>query len=391
MEKLKQKLFVALEAELSAASELRWKVHQDPRISGEESDTLAAFEEHIGFQVTPTAETGGFCRLGPDYGPAIAIRGELDALPIVEETGVAKVSKNGAMHACGHDIHLAALAAVVRAARQVELPVALIPVLQPREETYPSGALDIKNSGLLEKEKVAYAIGAHVHPGIPKGEVALGSGVVNAAAGELHIEIVGSGGHGAYPHQAQDVVATVAAIATGIHEIVRRNVNPMHPALVSVGQMIADSGAPNVLPATGKIAATIRTTGSEDASYVVAALDKYCSSVATAYGVSANLTYVEGEPVLDNDPTLCEEMKQELKPCGISIGEPMRSLGADDFSFFSSVVPSVMAFVGVENQVSAEGVSLHDPRFLPDEDAVRRVALTMMAGYLAGVKLLQID
>ncbi|MDO4241292.1 MAG: M20 family metallopeptidase [Microbacteriaceae bacterium] len=385
---LSEQIYRLIDAELPAACALRREIHANPRLSGEEQDTADLICANIGIDFTGIAETGAYTRLGPESGPAIAVRGEMDALPVEEETGVSWASTNGAMHACGHDVHMAGLAAFVRAAKQLRLPVALLPILQPREEKHPSGAYDVRESGLFDAQNVAYAIGVHVHPGVAKGAVATGAGVVNAEAGVLKIRVHGQGGHGAYPHLSRDVVAPLAAIAAGIHEVVRRTVDPMHPALVSVGQMIADGGAANVLPNEGLIHATIRTTRREDTLRLVEALRAMTEQTAAAYNVSGDLEYIFGEPVLANDAALSVAMDQILREKGLEVAAPMRSLGADDFAFFSDAVPSVMAFVGTRAADDTDFLPLHNPRFLPDEDAVRRVAYTMAAGYLAGAELL---
>ncbi|RRJ88295.1 amidohydrolase [Gulosibacter macacae] len=377
----------ALVAEGEFARAFRRELHATPRVSGDEADTRDRFAQATGLTVRHVADTGGIGRLGPASGPAIAIRGELDALPVVEATGVEFASTTGNMHACGHDVHLAALAALVRAASTLELPYALIPVLQPREEAYPSGALDIQRSGVLADEGVVHAIGAHVHPRVPRGSVATGAGAVNAAAGELEVIVTGKGGHGAYPHHASDVVAALSSIALGLPEVVRRTVDPLAPALLSVGRLIADSGAANVLPAEGRLLATVRTTGIGDAQRIADAVARFAEGQAASYGVTATTRHTEGEPVLANDAALSQAIDRLLPGFGLVPAEPMRSLGADDFSFFSEEFPSVMCFVGVGDADDLmAGPSLHDSTFLPDEDAVLRVANTMLAGYLAAVE-----
>ena len=185
---------------LSDVVELRKQIHSSPFVSGEEQPTTDLMIETMSVRLEPVAQTGAVGRIGPTEGASIGIRGELDALPVTEETGVEWSSTNDAMHACGHDVHLAALAGVIRAAKNLDLPYGLVPILQPREETYPSGALDIAESGKLQQLGVRHVIGAHVHPSIPTGAVAAGSGFVNAAAGEIAISVTGKGGHGAYPH-----------------------------------------------------------------------------------------------------------------------------------------------------------------------------------------------
>lgn len=379
----------ALAQELPAAVELRHRLHADPRVSGEEGDTTDAVAHAMGVRFHPVAATGGWARVGPAEGPAVAIRGELDALPGVERTGAAWVATNGAMHACGHDIHLAALTALTRAAAQVDLPVALVPVLQPREEAYPSGTEEIVQAGVLIDQRVAAAIAAHVHHDVPRGCVATGAGAINAAADEFHLTLHGTGGHGAYPHRAADPVTALAAIVMGLPELVRRTVSPMVPALLSVGSLRAGDGAANVLPADATLRATMRTTRPEDRTALKAAVYRLVESTAHAYGVSADLSVHAGEPVLSNDPDLAAGMDRWLPQLGLCVAPPMRSLGADDFSHFGDQVPILMSFVGVYADPDPSRPTLHDMAFLPADDVVADVARAMLAGYLAAVESIE--
>ena len=396
----------ALGAELGFARELRRSLHASPCVSGEEEPTALAWQaavESAGVRLQTVAQTGRIGRLGPATGPAVVLRAELDALPVTETTGVPYASVNGAMHACGHDVHLAALAAVVRAGARLEaegtaLPVGLVPLAQPREETYPSGAEEVVASGWLEAAEVRYAVAAHVHPEVPAGGVALGEGFVNAAADEFEVTLEGDSGHGAYPHRARDVVAPLASIALGLPEVVRRTVPPLNGALLSIGTLTAGTGAPNVLPGTGRIYGTMRTTTAQDRVALAEAVSDLASGVATAYGVRASIRFIRGEPVLANDALLARATGEQLAVFGYEAAEPLRSLGADDFSHFTEAAPVLMAFVGVGGAGGAgagaapgegrEQPPLHDSAFLPGDDAVQAVAETLLAGYLAAARLI---
>lgn len=334
------------------------------------------------------AGTGRIGRIGPTDGPAVGIRAELDALPGEEATGAEFASTNGAMHACGHDVHMAALVAVIRAIPELSartgqtLPTALAAVFQPREETYPSGALDIVAEKGLEMASIARIIGVHNHPGVPLGEVAIGEGYINAAADEVYITVRGRGGHGAYPHDASDPVAAVANVALSLPEIVRRTIGPMSAAVVSVGTMSVGNGAANVLPCNGSIRATVRTTSTEERRGIQSAIGTMAQRISQAYGLEADVTIVDGEPVLTNDPDLARRFAAQAQFLGATVASPMRSLGADDFSFFSEAVPSAMSFVGTGQSQA----SLHSPGYLPPERSVLDVARAMIAGYLAGAE-----
>ena len=386
----------ALLEELPYARDLRRSLHASPCLSGQEEPTALAFEAALseaGVRLEQVAGTGRIGHLGPGGGPAVVLRAELDALPVQENTGVPFASVNGAMHACGHDVHLAALAAVVRAAARVEaagtpLPVGLVPVAQPREETYPSGAEEVVASGRLAEAGVRYAVAAHVHPEVPAGTVALGRGFVNAAADEFEVIVSGRSGHAAYPHRARDVVAPLASIALALPELVRRTVPPLDGALLSIGTLTAGSGAPNVLPGTGRIFGTMRTTTDRDRAALAEAIADLARGIGTAWGVEAATHITRGEPVLANDDMLARATGEQLARFGYPEAPPIRSLGADDFSYFTQASPVLMAFVGVGADCGGEQPSLHDAAFLPGDEAVDAVAHTLMAGYLAAARLL---
>lgn len=389
LEDLRRAWVERLQDEGEAAVQLRHQLHRSPCLSGAEEPAASTLERELGIPLERVAETGRIGRLGPCVGPSVLLRAELDALPVVEDTGASFASTNGAMHACGHDVHQAALVAVVRAARGLELPVGLVPLLQPREETYPSGARDCVAAGALAHHDVAAAVGAHVHPGVPAGTVATGAGVVNAAADEIEILVRGRGGHGAYPHRAADPVAAIAHVVLALPELVRRTVSPMRPATLSVGHLRAGEPSANVLPSEARALATMRTTAPADRARLQEEVRRLATCQAEAFGVTAEVTITAGEPVLYNDPVMVERMDGWLVRGGLEVTEPMRSLGADDFSFFGEVVPAVMSFVGVTVQGHPEPPQLHHPEFLPTDEAVLDVAVALVAGYLAAVQRLQ--
>ncbi|SNC73474.1 amidohydrolase [Kytococcus aerolatus] len=386
---LREAWVAALEEGLPAAQQVRERVHADPHLSGDEEPTATLLAEAMELDLERIAGTGRIGRLGPD-GPAVMLRAEMDALPLTEQTGAPFAATTGAMHACGHDVHMAALVAVVRAARTLEadLPVGLVPLLQPREESYPFGAVDVTASGRLEEHRVGVAVGAHVHAGVPLGEVAIGAGVVNAAADSFVVRFRGTGGHGAYPHLGQDVMAAVATTALGLQEVVRRTVDPMRPCVLTVGHLSAGPEADNVLPETGRILGTLRTVDADDRAAVQEAIETLATRTAEAHGVVAEVEQTPAMPVLANDEALVGHMTPWLEELGVPVAAPMRSMGADDFSFYSDRLPAVMAFVGTRREGEDGVVGLHDARFLPPAELVGTVARVMVSGYLAGAQVL---
>lgn len=378
---LAERLLALTSVHAADAAHIREQLHSAPALSGCEEPASAVIAAHMPIPMTRIAETGRFGRIGPAGGPAIAVRAELDALPVTERTGAPFQSSNGAMHACGHDVHQAALVAFARAAAECDLPYAVVPFLQPREETYPSGALDIVNSGMLQQQGVAAVLAAHVHPGIARGAVATGKGPTNAAADEVRVTVHGRGGHGAYPHEAANPIGVLAQIVIGLPEVLRRVVSPMHPTVLTVGEIHAGDIA-NVIPASGSFSGTLRTMNRDDRVRVKDALRVYVEAQAQSFGVTADIEIIAGEPILENDAALVDHVDEQLRAAGFTVSEPMRSCGADDFSFYSELLPGVMAFVGVETEGATTQPSLHHAEFLPDPDAVRRVAVALAAAYL---------
>ncbi len=373
-------LTALLAAELPAAVQLRHDLHRHAELSGAEGRTAAAVATALGAPDAPAiAGTGRLIRIGPAAGPVIAIRAELDGLPIAEQTGVPWSSATGAMHACGHDVHLAALTALGRAARRAELPVALLAVLQPREETSPSGAQEIASAAGFLAERPAAMIGVHLQHQFPAGTVAAASGTVNAATDDFEITVTGTGGHAGYPHLAADPVVALCQSVVALQHLVSRRVDPTHGAVVSVGALRAGQAA-NVIPDTATAAGTIRTLAAADREFLRAAVAQTVADTCRASGCDGTVTITPAEPALVNDPRLTAACQALLLQAGFRVDTEFRSCGADDFSYYSAIVPSVMLFAG-----SGTDVSLHHSRFLPADDAVGQVAAVMLAGYLAAV------
>jgi len=373
----------ALESELPAAVRLRQALHAEPELSGAEERTAAAVAERFEVPAQPVAGTGRVLRLGPP-GPAVAVRAELDALPLHELTGAPYAASNGAMHACGHDVHLAALAALGRASRGLDLPFGLVVLLQPREEVGPTGAQDVIASGVLAAHEVRAMIGAHVQPLVPVSAVAADPGPVNAAVDEIEIVVTGRGGHGGYPHLAVDPVPALCAVVLALQDAVRATVDAMEPAVVSVTQL-AGAGAPNVIPGTATAAGTVRTMRPEVGRPLHERLRRTVESVAAGYGCTGRISVRRGEPALVNDPVLAAAAGHRLRALGVPQAS-FRSCGSDDFATYGTVLPILMLFVGTGE--GPGGPTLHDPRYLPGDGAVGEVARALLAGWLAAAETL---
>lgn len=377
-------LLAALHDELPAARWLRRDLHAHPSLSGHEEPTLRQVLAALpaGGAVTRVAGAGAVWRSGGS-GPAVAVRAELDGMPITEATGVAWTSTNGAMHACGHDVHLAALVALAGALERVGTPQPLLAVLQPREESYPSGALDIVESGILQRHGVVAMVAAHVQPLLAIGEVACTSGGVNASADEFTVTMRGSGGHAAYPHLTRDPLLALAQFVVSVQQLVSRDADPMVPTVVTVGALQAGAAA-NAIPDEATARGTVRAMTPDQRDRLHARLREVAEGVALAHGCAATVTTVRGEPVLTNDAHLAERTAALLVEQGLHVTAPLRSCGADDFSYYGDVAPSLMLFVGTG---ASPRSGLHTATFLPSDSAVEQVATTLLLGYLAACEL----
>lgn len=376
----------ALEQELPAAVELRRRVHARPELSGAERRTAEAVTDAIGVgEVSVVAETGRLIRIGRQDGPCIAVRAELDALPLVECTGSDDASTNGLMHACGHDVHLAAVAALARAAARVELPVPLLVILQPREEKPPSGAREIVATKILTEHEVRAVVGAHVQPLLARHTVAATEGAVNASTDEFEVLITGRGGHGGYPHLTRDPVLALAQVIVALQQVVSRRIDPLHAAVLSIGAVRAGSAA-NVIPDEAHAHGTLRLLDVADREAVHEEITTIVDRVAAGFGCRGEVRIQDGEPALVNDAVLAAGAHPWLDELGFEIAPSLRSCGADDFSHYGDVARILMMFVGVDQQPGlTEPAILHHPTFRPTDEAVRDVALALLAGYVAAL------
>lgn len=377
----------ALAEELPAAVELRHRIHADPRGSGDEDDTARIVAAALG-EGERVAKTGRLIEISaPHPGPAVALRAELDALPVVERTSVEWAAKTGLMHACGHDVHLAALTAVCRAARRVELPRPLYAILQPREETSPSGALDLVESGILEERGIDTVIGAHVQPRLPYGVVSAAPGPVNASTDEFEVVLHGQGGHAGYPHLLRDPVLALSQVVVSLQQVASRRIDPMHGAVCTIGRLSAGTAA-NVVPNTASAYGSLRLMRASDRDRALEALDEVVHATARAYGCTADLRISPCEPVLVNDPALAAAARIWLERGGADVDVDFRSFGADDFAHYcGDGVRGLMLFVGLGETAGAP--SLHGETFLPEDTAVGQVADALLAGYLAAASDLE--
>ena len=382
-ESLLQALLGGIERELPRAVALRRRLHADPELAHAEHRTSAAVAGELALPSRAAAGTGLIARVG-GAGRAVAVRAELDGLPMAERTGASFAAPGDAMHACGHDVHMAALVSLANAAASIadELPAPLLAVFQPSEEAYPSGAQELV-AGELGDEALAAMVAAHVHPELAWGTVGLDAGAVNASCDAVQITMEGEATHGAYPHRGHDPILAVAQLVVSLHAEAGRRIDPLAAASLTVG-VLEGGTAENLIPERASARAAIRAHRPSDRVALRQMVREVADGVAIVHGCRATVEVLEGEPPLENDPALTARARGLLAGAGLAPAPEWRSCGSDDFAFFAALAPLTMAFVGLDGAEGFHPRPLHHPELLPPDQAVGAVARTQAVLYLAG-------
>jgi amidohydrolase len=377
------RLLAGIERALPHAVALRRRLHAQPELAHAEQQTAATIATELPVKCIGVAGTGLMARVGPGDGAWVGVRAELDGLPIKERTGASFSARGEMMHACGHDIHMAALVALTRAAHELDetLPAGLVAIFQPSEEAYPSGAEQLAR-GELAASPPAALVAAHVHPELPWGTVALDPGVVNASCDAVEITVEGQPSHGAYPHLGRDPILAIAQIVVALHAQVARRIDPLSPAVLTVG-VIEGGRAENVIPAQARARAALRAYRPEDRAALRDMVREVVSGVASAHGCRGSVELIPGEPALENDPAIVELARERLAVADLTPALQWRSCGSDDFAFFGEIAPIAMGFVGLDGAEGFRRRPLHHPEFMPPDSAVGAVARSQAVLYVA--------
>lgn len=309
---------------------------------------------------------------GRESGPTVLLRADMDALPIREATGLDYASSTGAMHACGHDLHMAGLLGAARllAARREELPGTVVLMFQPGEEGYAGGRVMIEE-GVLQASGdtpvAAYAI--HVDCRTPRGQIVTRAGSIMGGVSALRLRVHGSGGHAAFPHHAVDPVPIAAQLILAIQAFAARRVPATDPAVLSVTQLSSDAEAGNVLAATVDIEVNIRTLSRETYRLVRDTLPELLSGIAAAHGAQLDSEWIESYPVTVNDPAETEaalSVVEELVGADRIQRLEAPSMASEDFAYVLEQVPGSLVFLGVTPEELAEA----DPAPMHSDGAV---------------------
>ncbi|MEO3946249.1 amidohydrolase [Gorillibacterium sp. CAU 1737] len=360
---------------------IRRELHQYPELSNEEYETTKRIKrwlEEAGIAIAPfPLRTGVVAELGGNRpGPIVALRADIDALPVQEATGLPFASAvEGKMHACGHDFHTAAIlgAAFLLKDQEEELPGTVRLLFQPAEEK-AGGARQVVESGALEG--VHAVLGLHNKPDLPVGTVGIKGGPLMAAADGFRVEVKGKGSHAAVPEASLDPIVAAAHIVTAVQSIVSRNVGALDGAVVSVTKL--NSGTVwNVIPETAVLEGTIRTFDEGVRARVLERFEQLAVRVADAFGTKASVRWIEGPPPVINDEALAGLAWEVANEQGLTPAVPVPSLAGEDFAVYQKQVPGWFAFFGTSGPEE-----WHHPAFDVDERALR-----LAANYFASLAL----
>lgn len=387
-----QTLIASLASRIEPALiEIRRDLHAHPELAFEEVRTAGVVSrelDRIGLaHQTGIAKTGIVAIIeGGRPGPVLAIRADMDALPITERTGQPFASKTeGLMHACGHDIHTATLIGVASVLKQLAplLAGTVKLIFQPAEEAI-GGAERMIEEGVLDAPHVDMALGFHNYPHIPVGEFSFCTGPALAAADTFSITVHGKSGHAAHPYAAIDPVVAACTLVTQLQTVVSREVRPLHPAVVTVGA-IHGGIASNIIPDSVTLKGTVRTLHAEAQDTAEAAIARLCAGLEAGHRVRCELIYTRGVPALLNDDRVLEPTVAAVrKQLGEVIHRREPSMGAEDFALISQKVPAFQ--LGIGSGSPGRDDRLHNSAYQPDEacialgvQALSRAALELLA------------
>ncbi len=360
--------------------EIRRHFHQHPELSFQEHQTSATIRELLErWEVEydfPLVETGIVARIqGETPGPRIALRSDMDALPVQEDTGLPFASQNpGVMHACGHDMHMACLLGAIGILKHLKpfIEGEILFIFQPGEELIPGGAKLMLEQGVFEGRTPDMIIAQHVLPEMEAGHVGFRSGLYMASNDEIYITVKGKGGHGALRQYLRDPILMASHILIKLQETMDDLAPSGVPTVLSFGKVLAD-GATNVVPDQVKLEGTFRTMDESWRKEAHRLIEKVSSDIATSQGGSVQVDIRQGYPVLRNHEKITEESRllatQFLGPGKV---EDMDiRMTAEDFAWFTQSIPGMMYRLGVRYPEAREHYPLHTARFRADEAALK--------------------
>jgi amidohydrolase len=355
----------------------RRHLHQNPELSFEEAETSRFVYETLesfgaGLELSRPTETSVLARLvGEKPGRTIAIRADMDALPVQEETGLSFASKNeGVMHACGHDGHTAILLGTAKVLGELREHVeGEVRFVFQHAEEIGQGAEELVEAGAIKG--VDAVIGLHIVPRLEVGKIGIGYGSRSAAPDTFEISVEGEGGHAAWPQVAVDPVAIAAQVVTNLQHVTSREIDPRDSLVISVAK-IAGGTAHNAIPGKVEMKGTVRTLSEEIRELVPEKMERIVRGVTEAHGAYCSFEYRRGpDPVVNNEGVTRVVEKTAREVFGDeAVEETPPGMGAEDFSYYQRVAPTAFFFLGAGNEEKGITYPNHSPRFDIDEDVL---------------------
>lgn len=367
-------------------------LHQHPELSFKEFNTSAFIKkslDELEVPWIPVADTGVIATIqGNKSGKTVALRADMDALPIQEETNLSFKSVNrGVMHACGHDLHIASLLGATHILKRLERKIngTVKLIFQPAEEILPGGAIKILQEGILHNPAIDAIIGQHTMPSIESGKVGIRKGMFMASMDEIRIKVTGKGGHGAQPHNNNDPVVAAATIIVTLQQIVSRHNNPKTPTVLSFGKINAN-GSTNIIPDTVALEGTFRTMDEhwrEEAHKKITGIAK---SIAYGLGCECDIDIQKGYPCLHNCETLTDKIHSHMREYigDANIIETDIWMASEDFAYYARNFSSCFYLLGT-GYPDRTNPSLHTPTMEINEECIE-IGMGLMS-YLAVKKL----
>lgn len=363
------------DAEAAMLVEVRRDLHAHPELAWKETRTQARLERALrGAGITDVrrvADTGLVARIPgtvPDA-PVIALRGDIDALPIHEATGLSFASQHdGVMHACGHDVHAAWAVGAALLLHRTPARGDVLVVLQPAEEI-GQGAARVLESGALDGARAIF--GAHVDRRFEVGQVVAQPGPLAASTDTFTVTLTGAGAHGARPHESADPVVGLAALVTAFQTIVSRRLDPAQPGVVSVG-MVQGGTAPNIIPASAVLSGTVRATTGAARDLIVGEVDRLAFGIAAAYRLEALVQWGDRTPPVVNSPDGAQwAATAAARVLGATAVVPLgtTNMGGEDFAFYLERLPGCFLRIGAR-EPGGDVIAAHSPRFQPAEESM---------------------
>ncbi len=354
---------------------ISWRrhIHANPELSRTEFGTTEFVESWLvkaGLEPRKLPSgTGLICDIGPDDGPRMGLRADMDALPLQEYTGLPFASTvPGVSHACGHDAHTTILLGTALALAEVpDLPVGVRLVFQPAEEVMPGGALDMVAAGAMEDVSRMFAL--HCDPRLEVGRVGIRVGAITSAADTVELVLDSPGGHTSRPHLTSDLVYAIGTVITGLPGLLSRRIDP-RTSTVMVWGAVSAGKAPNAIPQTGMLTGTVRTGDHATWSLLEPMVREIVDGLLAPTGVRYQLNYKRGVPPVVNDETAVRMFEESIRALGPdALADTPQSGGGEDFSWYLEEVPGAMARLGVWSG-HGEQLDLHQPTFDIDERAL---------------------